>query len=679
MLFDGSGDPHRIGKAVTSVGDSGGDVLRRSWQESLLDLPRYTKRTLLVLADLLIASAVLWVALSLRYGHFYVPNRPGEGLLAAAGPLITIGTLAYANVYRVVTRHLGLRNAGKVFGLVLLSVLIWSFLVFMVGQLGVPRSTLLIYGLGAASCITLYRAAVGLLLENSGLQVFRQSYAERRPVLIYGAGRMGVELMHALQRSSDCRPIGFMDQSKTLWGQYIKGLKVYRPARLQELIDHQGVSEVILALPEGERRERRAILRELERFPVQVKILPAFEDVASGRVRVADVRPVDVIDLLGRDAVPPVADLLARNTRNKSVLVTGAGGSIGSELVRQILKHGPRHIVLLDISEPALYAIDREVERLIAAQYPDGGHPTVRAVLGNVLDERLVAEAIARNAVDTIYHAAAYKHVPIVENNPIVGLLNNAFGAVAVADAAKAAGVERVVLISTDKAVRPTNVMGASKRLAELVLQAAASERTGTVFTMVRFGNVLDSSGSVVPVFRSQIKAGGPVTVTHADVERYFMSIPEAAELVLQAGAMAEGGEVFLLHMGDPVKIIDLARLMVHLSGLTVREPGRPDGDIEIVITGLRPGEKLYEELLIGAANASVTEHPRIFKSDEPFLKPHDLNQELDALKSLMTRRDYGGIDEMLERLVEGYRPQLARDQDQSMIAPWPPHSGTLH
>lgn len=644
-------------------------------------MPRYTKRGLLVATDLLIASGILWVALSLRFGRLYVPETFSTALLIAIGPLITIATLAQFGVYRVVTRHLGYRNAGKVFLIVLLSVLIWSFLVFMAGQLGVPRSTLALYAVGVAGSITLYRVIIGLVLETSGVEFMRLPRGgERRPVLIYGAGKMGVELMHALQRSSDARPIGFIDSSPTLWGQYIKGLKVYRPERLPMIIPHEGVKEVILALPDRMRRERRAVLRELEQFPVQVKILPAYEDVASGRVNISDVRPVDVSDLLGRDAVPPIADLLSRNTREKSVLVTGAGGSIGSELVRQILKHGPRHLVLLDIAEPALYAITREVERFIAVHYPEAGRPSMRAILGSVLDEWVMADTIKKNAIDTIYHAAAYKHVPIVENNPIAGLTNNAFGAVVVAEAAKAGNVERVVLISTDKAVRPTNVMGASKRVAELVLQAAASENTHTVFTMVRFGNVLDSSGSVVPVFRDQIKAGGPVTVTHPEIERYFMSIPEAAELVLQAGAMGQGGEVFVLHMGDPVKIVDLARLMVHLSGLTVREPARPNGDIEIVFTGLRPGEKLYEELLIGGAHATTgTEHPRIWKSDEPFLKPDDLAGELEMLKALMARRDFAAIDDLLSRLVEGYKPQLALRQDEAVVPRSPPHSGTLH
>ena len=630
-------------------------------------------------ADFAIASAVLWVAMSFRFGQLYVPHDWNSAALLLLGPALTIATLAQFSVYRVVTRHLGSRNGGKVFFIVLLSVLIWSFVVFMVGQMGIPRSTLMFYGLGAATSITAYRILVGHVLENSGLNLGTRGRSDRTPALIYGAGRMGVELMQALSRSPDVRLVGFIDRSPTMWGQYLRGVKVYRPERLQLLIQDEGVKNVILAMPDSRRRERRAILQELESYHVSVKIVPDFEEVASGRVSIADVRPVDVSDLLGRDAVPPVADLLARNTRDKSVLVTGAGGSIGSELVRQILKHAPRHLVLLDVSEPALYAIDREVEAYARLHYPVEAQPSVKMALGSVLDDAFVKEVIRGNSVETIYHAAAYKHVPIVEENPIAGIVNNAFGAVVVAEAAKAAGVERMVFISTDKAVRPTNVMGASKRLAELVLQAAASEPGNTVFTMVRFGNVLDSSGSVVPLFREQIKRGGPITVTHPDIERYFMSIPEAAELVLQAGAMAKGGEVFLLHMGDPVKIVDMARLMIHLSGLSVREASRPDGDIEIKFTGLRPGEKLYEELLIGGSNARTTEHPRIWTSDEPYLKQDELYKELTTLKALIARRDIEAIDQLLQRLVEGYNPRPELRSPDERLTPWMRHSGTLH
>lgn len=655
--------------------DGGWHVLR-----ALTGMPRYYKRALLVASDLTIASLVLWTAVSLRFGELYTPRTLGEGLLLVAGPLLTVGTLGWFGLYRIMIRYIGYANASKVFLYVILSVLIWSWLVFMSGQLGVPRSTLVIYGAVVATLLTFSRVVAGIVLIGSSERLLPlRPAANRKPVVIYGASKMGVDLLHALQRSRERDPIGFIDASPSLWGQYIKQTKIYRPERLPLLIEEKGVREVILAMPDAQRRERRAILDDLKRYPVDVKIMPAYEDIASGRVGITDLRPVDVGDLLGRDPVPPVADLLARYTMGKSILVTGAGGSIGSELVRQVLKHGPRRLVLLDISEPALYIISREVETTVAARYAEDERPTVHSALGSVLDADLIGDVIKSNGIETIYHAAAYKHVPIVEENVISGLNNNVFGTLVVAERAKALNVERMVFISTDKAVRPTNVMGASKRIAELVLQAAASEASGTVFTMVRFGNVLGSSGSVVPLFRTQINAGGPVTVTHAEVERYFMSIPEAAELVLQAGAMARGGEVFVLDMGEPVKIVDLARLMINLSGLTVRDASHPDGEIEINFIGLRPGEKLYEELLIGA-NTTGTEHPRILQSDEPFVKPEALAAALAALRDAMNRRDPPGIEALLYRLVEGYRPhQPVRPEAQGNPNWQPLPSGTLH
>ncbi len=454
---------------------------------------------------------------------------------------------------------------------------------------------------------------------------------------------------------------------------------MHRPDRLGMLIERHHVREVLVALPEGRRRECRRIMRELQAHAVEVKILPAVEDIASGRVLVTDLRPLEVNDLLGRDKVPPSTELLERKSRDRSILVTGAGGSVGSELVRQLLKEGPRRIVLFDISEAALYEIEREVLDLAALLGPTLRRPEIVGVLGSVLDAPQVRETIARNEIEVIYHAAAYKHVPIVEQNPVFGLWNNTFGAAVVAECAKQAGVELMVLISTDKAVRPTNVMGASKRLAELVLQGAAVSGGATTFTMVRFGNVLDSSGSVVKRFRKQISTGGPVTVTHPEIIRYFMSIPEAAELVIQAGAMAKGGDVFVLDMGEPVRIDDLARLMIRLTGLDVKSLENPEGDIAIAYTGLRPGEKLYEELLIGA-NTTVTEHPRIWRSDEPFLPPADLEHELKALKAAIDARDVATMQAVLMRTVEGYDadPNAALGKE-APRALWTPSSRTLH
>jgi FlaA1/EpsC-like NDP-sugar epimerase len=651
----------------------------QSLRHALLEMPRHRKRVLLVAFDFLTLNAVLWAVMSLRLGYSYWPTDLFGTLNVLAAPVLTILSFAYAGLYRLVTRYLGSRGHTRIAAAVAISVLVWSLILLMSQQYGVPRTVVLTYGVAAAAAIMLSRYAIGWVLRTSGINFQRLDPNDKRHgVIIYGAGQAGIELAKALSRMPGRDVVGFCDTSPTLWGQYIGGIKVYRPDRLDRIIERYEVKEVLLAIPSSDRHTRRLVMKELEKHPVAVNLMPSLEDIASGRVAVTDLRPLDVADLLGRDSVPPVPNLLSRNTKNKNVLVTGAGGSVGSELVRQVLRQGPARIVLLDVSEPALYQIELEArESLGAVALPE--QPEIVAVLGSILDSQVVTDTITRHRIETIYHAAAYKHVPIVEHNPGVGLTNNVFGTDIVAEAAVAAGVERVVLISTDKAVRPTNVMGASKRLAELVLQARATHSPGTVFTMVRFGNVLDSSGSVVGRFRQQIKAGGPVTVTHPEVIRYFMSIPEAAELVLQAGAMAKGGEVFVLDMGEPVKIVDLARLMVRLSGLDVRDDANPQGDIEITYTGLRPGEKLYEELLIGGATTG-TEHSRILRSDEPSLTPAELKRELDLLRAAIAIHDVDTIQAVLLRTVEGYRPEKdTLAVENAPAATWVAASRTLH
>jgi FlaA1/EpsC-like NDP-sugar epimerase len=464
----------------------------------------------------------------------------------------------------------------------------------------------------------------------------------------------------------------------------VHGVKVLRPEKIGKTIADENVKEVLLATPSALRSERRLAIRLLEAYPVVVKTLPALEEIASGRVEISDLRPIDVEDLLGRDPVTPDLELLTANVHGKVVMITGAGGSIGSELTRQLLRLGPKTLVLFDLSEVALYEISMEIEELNERLHKEeAGRPAEQStnvvqVLGSVLDRKLVARTIEELGVEVIYHAAAYKHVPIVEANPFAGLQNNTFGTLAVAEAAKEFGVERFVLVSSDKAVRPTNIMGASKRLAELVLQAFAQDRhSTTIFTMVRFGNVLDSSGSVVRRFRNQIRAGGPVTVTHPEVIRYFMSIPEAAQLVIQAGTMAIGGEVFVLEMGTPVKIDDLARTMIRLSGLEVRDEGHPEGDIAIEYIGLRRGEKLYEELLIGE-NTTGTSHPRIFKNSEPILPYDDLTAALERLEEAIQKLDMAELQEMLRATVEGYVP-ASTGHPVSAKEEWQPASRTLH
>jgi len=630
----------------------------------LVGLGRYPKRVILAVTDAIVLGVALWLALSLRLGELYIAPSWEFTLIFCAAPLVGVITFFQLGLYRLVTRYIGARGAGLIVVSVGLSALFWALLVLLSGVAGVPRSVVIAYPFLGAAFVWGTRRTAGWLFERAGVELPPAARGKARYVLIYGAGATGVQLLEALRHSANYVPVGFIDSSKTLWGQYVGGLKVYRPERLAALIERNEVCEVLLALPRARRAERQAVLRRLEALSVGVRTLPAIEDLATGRVTVSDLRPVGAEDLLGRDPVPPDADLLKRTIVGRSVMVTGAGGSIGSELVRQILRYGPpRRLVLLEASEAQLHVIQSEIEEALKRNATAGTHgrdsPAISAVLGSVQDGELMRRTIADNGVEAIFHAAAYKHVPIVEHNAVAGLRNNTFGTATLAEAAERCGVERFVLISTDKAVRPTSIMGASKRLAEMILQARASDRRGgTVFTMVRFGNVLDSSGSVVRTFRRQIEAGGPVTVTHADAIRYFMSIPEAAALVVQAGAMATGGEVFVLEMGEPVKIDDLARSMIRLMGLEVRDAKHTDGDIAIDYIGLRPGEKMHEELLLGE-NITPTEHPRILKSHEPCLPAAELARLLDELRAAMAAQDVQAIHAVLMRAVEGYRPEV--------------------
>jgi FlaA1/EpsC-like NDP-sugar epimerase len=638
----------------------------------LVSLGRYPKRAILAISDLFGLGLALWLAMSLRLGELYVPPSWGLFLILCTAPVIGLATLIQFGLYRVVTRYMGGRGGLLILVAVVVSAVLWAFVVLLsgvqAGEVGfsgvqvVPRSVFILYPILGTAFVWGTRRAAGRLLQSGGIELPMRVREKAKSVLIYGANAAGVQLLEALRRTSTYIPVGFVDPSPTLWGQRVADLKVYRPERMAGIVERHDVREVLLAMPKAQRHERQAALKRLETLTVGVRTLPAMEDLAEGRVTVSDLRPVEAEDLLGRDPVPPNAALLTRNIEGKCVLVTGAGGSIGSELVRQILRQGPRRLVLLDASEEHLYEIEAEVQELLRTRRTAtaaGTAADIVSVLGSILDAALVRQTIAKHGVETIYHAAAYKHVPIVEHNAVAGLRNNIFGTAILAEAAEGGGVERFVLISTDKAVRPTSIMGASKRLAELVLQARAANGSGaTVFTMVRFGNVLDSSGSVVRRFRGQIEAGGPVTVTHRDVIRYFMSIPEAAALVIQAGAMATGGEVFVLDMGEPVKIDDLARSMIRLMGLEVRDPEHVDGDVAIEYIGLRHGEKLHEELLLGE-NVKRTEHPRILKSEEPHLPATELAEQLDALRAGMEVDDVQAIHAVLTRTVEGYRPEL--------------------
>jgi FlaA1/EpsC-like NDP-sugar epimerase len=658
----------------------------KTYREMLIALPRWAKRTLLIFNDFLLLSFALWSAYSLRLNTLYIPPDRTTLLLFLLAPAIGILTFYYRGLYRLVTRYFQDEAAGRIYITIFLAVLVWALMLFMSGLPGVPRSVVIIYGFFAAGLTRLSRQFAGWMLASVP-NVTLASLDPRQKVLIYGAGAAGLELLRALNDSKEYRPIAFIDENKSLWGQRINKLKVYRPEKITKLINRDGAKEIFLAIASASRQQRRSVIRSLESYPVTVKTLPALEDIASGKVEISDLRPIDVEDLLGRDPVPPDAKLLGEHIRGKSVMITGAGGSIGSELTRQIVGLSPKRLILFDMSEVALYEIEEETTQLLnklKSEAKAAGKPIpktqIAVVLGSVLDDEMLLFTMTKYSVETIYHAAAYKHVPIVEQNPISGLRNNTFGTLILSQAAMDAGVERMVLISTDKAVRPTNIMGASKRLAEMVLQGISAENASdTVFTMVRFGNVLDSSGSVVRRFRKQIRDGGPVTVTHPDIIRYFMSIPEAAELVLQAGAMATGGEVFVLDMGSPVKIDDLARTMIHLSGLEIQDDDHPDGDIPIEYIGLRLGEKLYEELLIGESTTG-TQHPRIMKNSEPLLKWSKLCNELQALEQAIEDQDTDEIDTILKRTVEGYTSgQQSSDIEADEAGEWPQASRLLH
>lgn len=615
----------------------------------LTRLPRNGKRAVMVTADALVALAALWGAFALRLGELLPVHLTANWWLLPVTVGFSLAGWYALGFYRSVLRLMGERTVTAVARAAAVSVAIYIALVALWRIEEIPRATyvlyfvLLVVGLGGIR----YLGRALLPAPGSG-------DGRRTPVLIYGAGMAGVQLADTLQHSDEYCPVAFLDDAETLQGAEIKALPVAPPSRARELVERHGVSEILLAVPSTSRQRRHEIIESLAHLPVHVRTVPGLGDIVSGRSRVDDLREVDADDLLGRTPVAPDESLLELCIARRSVLVTGAGGSIGGELCRQILRRAPRVLVLLEQNEADLYAIERELAAVAAAR---GIETELIPTLGSVLDAGQVERVLWAYGIDAVYHAAAYKHVPLVEANCAAGVRNNVFGTLYAVQAAIAAGVRSFVLVSTDKAVNPTNVMGASKRVAEQILQARNATDTGrTCFSMVRFGNVLDSSGSVVPLFRRQIRDGGPVTVTHPEVTRYFMTIPEAAQLVLQAGAMGEGGDVFVLEMGEPVRIVDLARRMIRLSGLSVRDEGNPEGDIAIAFTGLRPGEKLYEELLLGK-NVTATEHSLISRAREGFLPWEQLAREIDALEALCRDGDTQGIRQLLATLVDGYVP----------------------
>lgn len=604
-------------------------IHRKSLPELLLGLPRNVKRSLVVLADLVLLPLAFWSAVALRFDNG-LPDVPGYGVLAVAAPLFAIPLFIVLGLYHAVIRFMGERAIFTVVAGVTISVLLLASLVALAHISGISRGVLFIYW-----CLAVLYVGASRLLARSYLRRLNPLRAKKQVrVAIYGAGSAGAQLAAAFKAGHEYLPVAFVDDNPDLHGARVSGIPIYAPARLAEITEAHEIEQILLAMPSVSRSETRKILQQLEPLGVKLKTMPGMDELASGKVDVSDLREVGIEDLLGREAALPNMKLLTACVTGKSVLVTGAGGSIGSELCRQIAHLRPNRLILLELSEFALYSIEQEL-RSVLTKKSEPDDPELIAVLGSVLEQERLTDLMREHGVDTVFHAAAYKHVPIVEHNPGTGVRNNVQGTRVCAEAAIAAEVATFVLISTDKAVRPTNVMGASKRLAELVLQALAAEGKGrTRFTMVRFGNVLGSSGSVVPLFRRQIAAGGPLTLTHPEITRYFMTIPEAAQLVIQAGAMGQGGDVFVLDMGQPVRIIDLARRMIHLSGLSVRDEANPDGDIEIRITGLRPGEKLYEELLIGG-EVEPTPHPRIMRSREHMIPWGRLQEMLTAIDAV--------------------------------------------
>lgn len=639
-------------------------------KQSLLNLPRSVKRGLVMCIDALICAISVWLAFGLRLDDWGVFER-GQWLTLVVAIGISFPIFTLFGLYRAIFRYVGsaafisIGRAFAVYGTLFFCVFTLFGFEYVPRSIGVIQPILLFIGIGVSRYFVRYWLG--------SINNVQKSFHRTQPIaLIYGAGSAGRQLAIGLASNKEMLVRGFIDDDSRIHGSTINGVTVYASKDLQELIHRLDITDVLLAIPSVNQERRSKIIASLNGCGVRVRTLPGLIDIASGRVRISDLHDLDMNDLLGREVVPPEVGLLEKNIRDKVVLVTGAGGSIGSELCRQIVKFSPKSLILIDNSEHSLYLIYEELKRILIGieddrhstindNQPSSGLPMdLTPYLASVRDADLLLKIFRGHKPHTVFHAAAYKHVPLVEQNPAEGIRNNVFGTFTCAQVSLECSVSQFILVSTDKAVRPTNVMGASKRIAELVLQAMAEIATKgkhkTIFSMVRFGNVLGSSGSVAPLFSAQIAAGGPITLTHADVTRYFMTIPEAAQLVIQASAMAEGGDVFVLDMGEPVRIYDLAVKMVYLSGLLVIDKDHPYGDIEIKVTGLRPGEKLYEELLIGD-DPKLTAHPKIMKAHEEFLNWGELQQELENLNLALDACDIKLIREMLKNLVPGYRP----------------------
>ncbi len=646
-------------------------------------LPRRGKQLLASSVDTVAIASAMWLALAARLESWW-PTVPGHSLiwLCAVAAIVGVPCCYAAGLYREVTRYVGLRFALHVAYAVSATVFILSFIALMSDRAeGLPRSALIGFWMAALLAIGGSRAVARYLIR-------RHAHPSCSRMIVYGAGDVGAGLVSMLSQDQRSLIVAFVDDDLSRVGSEVRSLRVYPASNIRKVVRTLRADTILLALPESSRRRRREIFQDLTAMGLRVMLVPTLAEIAEGTARTDSVRAIKIEDLLGRHCVEPKTALLARNISGASVLVTGAGGSIGSEIARQVLRQGPRRLVVLDNCEFNLYTIESELRRLVG----EASGVQIVGVLGSVLDRIRLEHVIVENKIDTVYHAAAYKHVPIVESNEVEGVAVNVMGTLRAAQVALQCGVKSFVLISTDKAVRPTSVMGASKRLAEKCLQALAdhSQREATPpggrrsqvrrtrFVMVRFGNVLASSGSVVPLFTEQIRRGGPITLTHPDITRYFMTIPEASSLVIQAGAIGTGGEVFVLDMGEPVKIIDLARNMIRLAGYREKNKEHPEGDIEIVSTGLRPGEKLFEELLIGD-NCGPTEHPAIMQARERFIPWESLETSLALLEASLDQHDVSAVRAMLEQLVSGYHESLmaAEQRGEASTAPPPSRAST--
>lgn len=611
-------------------------------------LSRSVKLLLMMLADGLMIPTALWFSFALINASFFTDqlNQFSNSFIFAA--LSSVIIFYKLGLYRTILLYMGLQSALVILKSVSIAALALAAFIYAFTPSEIPGTILPIFWMIALLLVGGSRFLAKIVLQN-----LIQNFRPKEPVVIYGAGSSGMQLAAALNNGDQYMPVAFVDDSRALIGSTVNGIRVYSPASIYELVENFSVRQILLAIPSASHAERKEILNCLEHFPVHVRTVPDLFDMVSGKVGVDEIKDIDIEDLLGRDIVPPDSQLMGACIRGNAVLITGAGGSIGSELCRQIIHLEPEQIILYDNSEYGLYSIERELKESLS-DIANSKDINIVALLGSVRNRVQVENAIRKFNVKTVYHVAAYKQVPMVEKNIIEGVQNNIYGTLIVAQMAEKFGVENFVLISTDKAVRPANIMGATKRFSEQILQSMAARGSRTKFSMVRFGNVLGSSGSVVPLFRKQISQGGPITVTHSEVTRYFMTVQEAAQLVIQAGSMASGGDVFVLDMHEPVRINDLARKMIHLMGYVINDEKSPNGDIAIEYTGLRTGEKLYEELLIGES-VTGTDHPKIMRAEEDFLSWNELEVLLERLERACATMDQKLIRAVLSDAIGGF------------------------